>query len=233
MEVLCADCHERFAGPDRLLMPRCGTCALPLPWLAPPTPSPAALRCGACLSRPPDLTHCIAAVPYQYPFNELLQRLKFQRELALAPPLALLMASTPGARTLWQSTALRVAVPLAAPRLLARGCNQAERLLMALERIWPERGASTQARTQAQPRGAVLERLHDTESQLAKSPAERWRNLRGAFVVPPSALTAVRGQHVLLIDDVMTTGATLGSAAQALKAAGALRVSALVVARTA
>jgi ComF family protein len=112
-------------------------------------------------------------------------------------------------------------VPLSAPRLATRGYNQAWEL------------ARRVARARRLPaRADLLHRPVDTPAQSGLDRAERQRNLRGAFWVPPLAADAVRGQHLALVDDVMTTGATLREAAAALRQAGAATVQVWAVART-
>ena len=78
----------------------------------------------------------------------------------------------------------------------------------------------------------LLQRTHDTPTQMRQGRAARLRNLRGAFRVPPQHQGLLDGKTVLLVDDVITTGATLQAAAQALLAAGAGQVHAVALART-
>lgn len=109
-------------------------------------------------------------------------------------------------------------LPLSRERLRQRGFNQALELARQL--------------APGKTRSDVLLRLRDTPAQSALPREARLRNVRGAFGVADGQVRTVAGQHVLLVDDVMTSGATLSGAAQALRAAGAARVTALVLART-
>ncbi len=109
-------------------------------------------------------------------------------------------------------------MPLSVQRLRERGFNQA---LEIARRLAP---AKTDAHT--------LLRIRDTAPQRSLDRAGRLLNVRGAFAVEPSRAARVVGRHVLLVDDVMTSGASLHAAAAALRQAGAVRVSALVLART-
>ncbi|HZF85986.1 MAG TPA: phosphoribosyltransferase family protein, partial [Burkholderiaceae bacterium] len=108
--------------------------------------------------------------------------------------------------------------PLHVQRLRERGFNQA---LELARRLAPGR---------CDP--ALLLRLRDTPSQAGLPRAQRLRNLRGAFALEPLRRAEVDGRRVLLVDDVMTTGASLAAAAQVLREAGARQVDALVLART-
>ncbi|MEX2240247.1 MAG: ComF family protein [Burkholderiales bacterium] len=201
--VLCAACD---ADLPRLGGPLCPRCALP---------SPAGEVCGRCLARAPAYDATVAALAYAFPADVLVQALKFRGELALAPLLGALLAARieRGARVDFV-----LPVPLAAARLRARGFNQA---LEIARHVAP---AATGARLE--PR--LAERSRDTPSQMDLSHAERSRNVRGAFRCERS----LEGAAVALVDDVMTTGATLDELAATLKRAGAARVVNWVVART-
>jgi len=207
-EPLCADCMARFAAP----MTRCITCALPLPEGAP-------AQCGACLREPPPLQQCIAAVPYDYPWSNLIARFKFDAEPGWGRTLASLMRRAPTAADALQRADVVVAVALTRARLRQRGFNQALELARQLA---PHK-----------TRADLLLRIRETDAQSTLPRQQRLRNLRDAFAVADGSCAAVRGKTILLIDDVMTTGATLHAAARTLRAAGATRVDALVLARTA
>ncbi|MEJ5989804.1 ComF family protein [Ramlibacter sp. PS3R-8] len=204
--ALCAGCATVFARPQH----RCRLCALPLTGAAP--------VCGACLREPPPLDACLAAVPYAYPWSSLVARFKFSGEPGWAGALAGRMALVPGAAEEIARADLVLPMPLAPRRLAERGFNQA---LLLAHNLAP-------ARTQAH----LLLRLRETGSQATLERKARSLNVRHAFGVDPLRAAEVAGRCVLLVDDVMTSGASLHSAAQAVRQAGALRVSALVLART-
>jgi ComF family protein len=160
----------------------------------------------------------VAAVDYAYPWAGIVGQYKFQADPAWAPTLARLLHSTPWAEPLMDAADWVLPIPLSAHRLRERGFNQA----LLLARILAP------AKTDA----TLLLRLHDTQAQSNLGRAQRLRNLQGALAVDPLRVAALQGRSVLLVDDVMTTGATLQAAALALRQAGASTVSALVFART-
>lgn len=200
--VLCAACD---ADLPRLAGPRCPRCALA---------SPAGEVCGRCLARPPAFDATVAALAYAFPADVLVQALKFRGELALAPLLGRLLAAR-----LERAERVDVVlpVPLSAARLRARGFNQA---LEIARHLGPDGGARLEPR--------LAERSRDTAAQMDLPHAERAKNVRGAF----RCARALEGAAVALVDDVMTTGATLDELAAALKRAGAARVVNWVLART-
>lgn len=206
---ICPACTARFAQ----RVPRCTHCALRVP--------EGVQVCGACLRAPPPLDRCLAAVDYAYPWSGLLADFKFRGDPGWAAALAALVHSTPGLAPALDAADLVLPIPLSAERLRERGFNQA--LLLARQL----------APTKAHP--GLLLRLHagDTHAHQAQlTRAERLRNLRGAFAVEPAQAAALRGRQVVLVDDVMTTGATLHAAATALRGAGVAALCAVVFART-
>jgi ComF family protein len=203
---LCDGCHARFAGARH----RCQRCALPLP--------DGVRTCGACLREPPPLDACLAAVDYAYPWSGLVSRFKFEGQPGWAAALAERMARIPGIDEELRRADLLLPMPLAPRRLAERGFNQALLLARALARDKVE--------TQ------LLLRLRETGSQTALDRKARHANVASAFGVEPLRSGEVRGAQVLLVDDVMTSGASLHAAAKALLQAGAQRVAAVVLART-
>jgi ComF family protein len=203
---LCDGCVVRFAQPRH----RCTRCALPLP--------DGVSTCGACLREPPPLDACLAAVDYAYPWSGLVQRFKFSAEPGWAAALAELMNRIPGLRAELDAATLLLPIPLAPRRLAERGYNQALLLARQLDR----------ARVETQ----LLLRLRETGSQTVLDRRAREANVGGAFGLEPMRADEVRGASVLLVDDVMTSGASLRAAARVVRQAGARRVTAVVLART-
>lgn len=205
-QPVCEACVVRFAQPR----PRCRTCALPVP--------AGVERCGACIKTTPPLDLCLTAVTYEYPWSGLVARYKFGASPGWAASLALLMRSTPWAEPALEDADWVLPMPLSRERLRQRGFNQA---LELARRLAP-----------GKTRPDLLQRLRDTTAQSALPREARLRNVRGAFGVAPGREKELAGRRVLLVDDVMTSGASLYTAAQALRAAGASHVTALVLART-
>jgi len=211
-QPMCEACVARFASP----LPRCARCAIPLP--APLDSEPQASICAECARHPPPLDACLAACSYAWPWAECISDFKFRGEAGRAGPLAMLLRSAPWVEPAVEQADLLLPMPLAPGRLRERGFNQAHELARRLD-----------AR-KTDPR--LLLRLRETPAQSGLDRRERLRNLRGAFALDPLRAEAVRGRRVLLVDDVMTTGASLFAAAGLLRGAGAARIAAVVLART-
>jgi len=203
---LCETCISRFAQPQN----RCDGCALP--W------QNNGRRCPDCLAEPPPLDVCLAAVPYAWPWVDLIARFKFQQQVGWSHALATLMVSTPLADDVLDNADLVLPIPLSAQRLAFRGYNQSWELAQQL----------SPGKADVQ----LLLRTRDTPSQRLLPRHERLANLVGAFAVEPLRAAQLRGKRVVLVDDVMTSGASLHSAARVLRQAGAAHISALVLART-
>jgi ComF family protein len=234
-EARCARCALPLAGPDGSPAPAnladtgvrwdsAGVDAVATFEPTPPpladganTASPARL-CGQCIAAQPafDAAWCVAG--YAAPADAYVIALKFHRRLALATSLASALAERVQAAGVALPDVV-VPVPLSSRRLATRGYNQAWEIARPLAR-----------RLRVPAAARLLIRSRDTRAQAELSGDERRRNMRRAFEVP--CATAVRGRHIGLVDDVMTSGATLDAAARALKQAGASRVTALVILRT-
>lgn len=200
-------------GPE-LLCPACIAELPVLPESCPrcALPSPAAAVCGSCLRHPPHFDATLALWPYEFPCDRLVQALKYRARLPLAGFFARSLAS----RRL-PEVDLIVPMPLYPKRLAERGFNQALEIARSLSR---------RRRIPIEPRGAL--RAKNTLPQTQLPYEERARNVRGAFLCELD----LSGASVAVLDDVMTTGATLNELARALKRAGATRVENIVVART-
>lgn len=199
----------------------CEPCAAHLPWLSQQHcpvclwPTPDDQVCGTCLQKPPAYTRTIAALSYTFPVDALIQSLKYQANLAMAPILAQLivkkLSKTP------HKPDILIPMPLHPARLRARGFNQA----MELGRF-----ISKQMDIPLLADGC--QRKKNTSPQTGLPWKARQSNIRNAF----ECTMAFSGKHVGVVDDVMTTGTTLNELAKILRRQGAAEISNWIVART-
>lgn len=203
---VCESCVNRFAQPQ----PRCRTCALRLP--------EGVQQCGACIRTTPPLDACLAAVSYDYPWSGLIVGYKFHQQPGRSSAFALLLRSTPWVEPALDAADIVVPMPLSKQRLRERGFNQA---LLLARQLAPEK---TDHR--------LLLRIKDTPPQSSLTRSERLDSLNDAFAVEPLLAAKIKGAKLVLLDDVMTSGATLHAAARALRSAGAAHITGLVIART-
>ena len=208
--ALCPDCWTRVSFIGR---PCCARCGLPFAIEAAPD-----AVCGDCARTPPAYDRARAAFLYEGAGRELILAFKMADRSWVAPRLAAWLHRA--AAPLLPDADLVVPVPLHRWRLLARRFNQAAVLagLMARE-----------ANVVAVP--DLLVRTRRTPPQTRLSGTARRRNVRGAFAVRPSRAHLVAGRSILLVDDVLTTGATVSACARALRKAGAARVDVATLAR--
>ena len=200
---LCGGCHAMLPWQSHA----CRRCALPL---AQPG------ECGHCLQSPPPLGEVHAVFDYAFPMDRLLPRLKFHRDFAAGRVLVQCMAERLAG--LPRPDAI-IPIPLHRTRLRGRGYDQALEIARPLARIL---GVPLLDH--------ALARRKTTRAQSRLDADARQRNVRDAFHADPGVPLPA---HVVLVDDVMTTGATLHAAARVLQRAGALRVDAWVCARVA
>jgi len=201
------------SGPE-LLCPACIGELPALPESCPQCalPSPAAAVCGSCINRSPHFDATLALWRYEFPCDGLVQALKYRAQLALAGFFARSLASRP-----LPEVDVVLPMPLHAKRLAERGFNQALEIA---------RGLARYRSTPIEPRGVL--RVKNTPPQTELPYEDRAKNVRGAF----RCELDLSGASVAVLDDVMTTGATLNELARVLKRAGARRVENFVIART-
>ncbi len=196
-------CPACAASLPRLTAERCPLCALP---------APGSNTCGACLKQAPHFDATQAVFRYEFPLDRLIQSLKYSHRLASADFLGRALAQS---RVPFRPD-LILPVPLAPARLAERGFNQALELARPLARLL---GVPLET--------SRVHRRRDTAPQASLPWKERKQNIRHAF----ECELDLSGKSVLVVDDVMTTGATLDELARTLKAHGAARVENFLVAR--
>jgi ComF family protein len=177
-------------------------------------PGTSGVSCATCQQRSPDFNRARAPFLYAFPVDTALKKMKFRRQLSLAPAFAGLLL--PVLRTEFANCDALVPVPLHRWRHVTRGFNQADELCRPL------------TRTTGLPVLDSAVRIRATRSQSGLSAEERRRNLNDAFIVRGK----ISCRHPLIIDDVITTGTTCNQLARALLHAGASKVSVLTVARS-
>jgi ComF family protein len=204
--ALCDACHElAFAQ-----VARCECCAIALPTSAMPI-----TRCGPCTSHPPAFDATFTAADYSAHVRGLVMDFKFNHKPGLAKAFAHELANA--AKALPADSVL-IPVPLSSERLKQRGYNQSLEIAKHLARLT---GLNLK-------RDALLRTRH-TPAQSTLKLTERHASIKGAFACP----ARLEGVRILVVDDVMTSGATLEECARTLKKAGALSVTNLVVFRAA
>ena len=186
----------------------CPVCALP---------TTAGHVCGACLTDPPAFARTLAALSYAFPTDALIHSLKYRANLAMASILADLLIEKIDNVVSSMPPDCIVPMPLHPARLRDRGFNQA---LEIARRVSKESGIALLP--------DACQRIKDTPPQTGLPWKEREKNIRGAFACEMD----LTGKHVVVLDDVMTTGTTLNELAKVLRKRGATEVSAWVMART-
>lgn len=208
MQTVCIECVQRYAE----FKVRCQTCAIELP--------KGQLLCGSCMRTGSSLDLTVSALDYGFPWNKLLQQFKFSNRIELAQALLdRLDAALDSVRP--PAPDILLSVPLAHQRLKERGYNQSWELVRRLA-----------LRRDLRCDPSLVLRLRNTPHQTDLPAQSRAANMRGAFAVDPRRLRELQGRRIALVDDVMTTGATLQELAHVLKKAGAVHVQAWVLART-
>lgn len=205
-----------------LLPPRCALCGGP-------GQRPCLDLCSGCeaalpvdpqmlVDGPHPIGRCMAPFVYAFPVDQLIQLLKYRGQLAVGRVLGALLARSVDALGLHHDVDRVVPVPLHPGRHADRGFNQSAEIARRVARVLGTRTCD----------GAVR-RSRDTRPQVGLRPDERRQNIDGAFVASPG----FRGLRVAVVDDVLTTGATVGALAAALRQAGAISVDVWCVARAA
>ena len=205
--VFCAECLDGFSS---LPQAQCSRCALPFSGEA-----NSSHLCGRCIKQPPAFTKVYVVGRYESSLRHSIHQFKFNGKVGLDRPLGCLLEQAIDSNL---RVDLVVPVPLQLKRLRQRSYNQALLLAREVARI----------------RGVVLDnhlliKARETESQQGLSAGDRIKNLHGAFQLKDK----LSGQRILLIDDVMTTGATVAACSQVLIEGGAAEVYVAVIGRVA
>jgi len=208
---LCDGCVNQLA---LFTGPTCGQCDAPVP-----VATDSQKGCIRCRGRRLWFDETVALGEYAGRLRELLLRMKHSGGNATSLAVAGLMWQRRSDRLRALKPDCVVAVPMHWCRRWAHGTNSAA----LLAEVFAQRLGARQ-------RAGLLCRRRNTPPQFSLPPSKRWQNVRQAFSAKRSYL--IQGAHVLLVDDILTTGATCSEAARTLKAAGAERVSVVVVART-
>ena len=223
LPTLCVACREPVDGEGV-----CASCWAKLSFIAPPfcprlgipfvyDPGPELLSMEA-IANPPAYARARAAVRYDDVARTLVHALKYQDRTDLAPAMGRWMARA--GRELLDEADLLVPVPLHWRRAWGRRYNQSGALARVIERQTGVKLASE-----------ALRRVRPTQQQIGLSRAQRASNVQGAFKVAPDRSAQIQGRRVVLIDDVLTSGATTDACARALLRAKAASVDVLVFAR--
>lgn len=207
---LCPACWGRLTF---ITAPQCACCGTPFEFAM----EPGAL-CGACLAEPPPFARARSVLAYDDGSRPLVLGFKHADRTHAAVPFGVWLARV--GREILADADLLVPVPLHRWRLFRRRYNQAALLA---------RSAGRAAGVAVDP--ALIRRRRATASQGTFSRTGRRRNVAGAFVIPAGARARVSGRRIVLVDDVLTTGATVAECAKVLLAAGAARVDVLTLAR--
>lgn len=208
-------CPECFDTLEFIAAPYCDGCGVPLP-----EGLPHGAICPECSAHPPPFAKARAALIYKGVLHRLVSRFKYHDQLQATQLLTRWMQMA-GAELIREADVI-VPVPLHWRRMLRRRYNQAAELARAIAKS-----------AQAEYRPDLLKRKRYTRPQASLSRVGRTRNVKGAFALRrASDRSIIKDKTILLVDDVMTTGATVTTCAKALKRAGAKKVLVLTVART-
>ena len=214
---LCPLCETTIRS-DQALCPPCHNDLVPNPQTCPccAIAHPADGLCGQCLAHPPAYDQVIAPYLYARPLEGLIHRLKYSKQIALSRHLGLLLKQSLPLADL-ELPDLLVAVPLHYSRMVERGFNQSQEIAQLIAK---QLGIKLD--------NDLLKRVKQTPPQAKLSRRLRLKNQRGVFKISNQPA----GNHVCIIDDVMTTGATINEIAKLLKRNGVRRVTAWIIART-
>ena len=205
----------------------CNPCLNELPWHPASSCPQCGLNssgqlCGSCISSPPDFDATHAVFLYQYPIDKMMQRYKYGNMLNISHTFGQLLTE----KSLFDAIDLIIPMPMHPTRLKERGFNQALEIAKVLSKN------SKQKTDYAKLDYTSVTRQTLTPPQASLPLKERVKNIKGAFKVNTEIINKIAGKRIAIVDDVMTTGASLNELAKTLKKAGASHVECWVIART-
>lgn len=222
----CVLCNANINAPQTSNHAVCRPCLNDLPWH--PTNScpqcgltSSSMVCGRCLNSPPDFDATKAIFLYAYPVDVMMQRYKYGNMLNLGNTFGDFLTEKVNVEDCLKNIDLIIPMPMHPQRLKERGFNQALEIAKVLTKDCKEKLDYNS-----------VERQTLTPPQASLPLKERIKNIKGAFKVKADKLDKLQGKRIAIIDDVMTTGASLNELAKTLKKAGASHVECLVVVRT-
>jgi ComF family protein len=206
----CAQCWSQL---NFITDPRCVQCGYPFEY-----ETDNDMKCASCLTNPPAFDSGISVMRYDDASKSSILAFKHADRTDLAPAFARWLAAA--GSDIIETHSLFCPVPLHLKRIQKRRYNQSALLAKQVAKLSNGRYAAD-----------ILQRIKNTPSQGSKNAADRIRNVKNAFQLNPNWQSGIIGKHVILIDDVYTTGATLNACAACLKQAGANKVSILTLSR--
>jgi ComF family protein len=221
--VLCDACIDASVANTHAV---CRACLNDLPW-HPKTSCPqcglasGGQLCGSCISSPPDFDATHAAFLYAFPIDAMMLRYKYGNSLNLGDTFAMFLTEKVLLEGHTQNIDLIIPMPMHPQRLKERGFNQALEIAKVLTKNRKEK---------LDYKRVIRQTLTPPQASLALK--ERVKNIKGAFKVNGDRLNQFQGKRIAIVDDVMTTGASLNELAKTLKKAGATHVECWVIART-
>ncbi|HWV16482.1 MAG TPA: ComF family protein [Cellvibrio sp.] len=214
-QLLCEGCRADLPW-IKADQPHCRQCALAL--------TTEAEFCGQCLRQPPAFSRSYIAFAYRHPLDNLIHRFKYRRTLASGKLLGQLFSDyiqKCSTAADWHRPDLLIPTPMHWTRRWQRGFNQADQLGQYLARA-----------TGIPLANRLVQRRERTQAQKALTRRERQKNLRNAFYLAPAQREKIRGKCIALVDDVVTTTATMRELSQFLNKAGAGEIQVWALART-
>jgi len=212
-KIVCDKCSKRIAINRSQIGPSCAVCALPI--------KPHQSICTQCEEERPAFDHVVYLDLYQEPLRHPLHLLKYQKRLACASGFALLWNTFHQNALKSCDADVLIPVPLSKAKLAARGFNQAWEIAKQLDLPNSVKRA---------PNLMICQRANAAQASLSR--ANRTASMQERFVLKADAVTVIKNRHILIVDDVLTTGSTIHSLATTLKQSGAKRVTAWTMFRT-